>query len=123
MVEFAGEIDDAEMVEHYRHCDLFALPNRRIGNDDEGFGMVLLEAQACGRPVLAGDAGGTGETLVVEKTGVVVDCTEPESLVKEVSALFGDMSRINSMGIAGRFHMEQNFSWDKLAARAIALLQ
>jgi phosphatidylinositol alpha-1,6-mannosyltransferase len=123
MVEFAGEIDDAEMVEHYRHCDLFALPNRRIGNDDEGFGMVLLEAQACGRPVLAGNAGGTGETLIAEKTGAVVDCTTPESLAKNVIDMLGDMPRINKMGIAGRVHMEQHFSWDKLAVRAIALFQ
>ncbi|AKO52759.1 glycosyl transferase family 1 [Marinobacter psychrophilus] len=123
MVEFVGEIDDAEMVEHYRHCDLFALPNRRIGNDDEGFGMVLLEAQACGRPVLAGDAGGTGETLVAEKTGVIVDCTEPEPLVKAVKALLSDMPRIDNMGSNGRVHMEQNFSWDKLAEKAIELFQ
>ncbi|SHK46055.1 phosphatidylinositol alpha-1,6-mannosyltransferase [Marinobacter antarcticus] len=123
LVEFAGELSDLEMLECYQQCDLFALPNRRVKNDDEGFGMVLLEAQSCGTPVLAGDAGGTGETLVPEKTGVIVDCTDPEPLANAVNDLLSDTSRLKNMGTAGRFHMEGNFSWDKLAARAIELLQ
>ncbi|UQG54165.1 MULTISPECIES: glycosyltransferase family 4 protein [unclassified Marinobacter] len=122
MVEFAGEINDAEMVEHYRHCDLFALPNRRIGNDDEGFGMVLLEAQACGRPVLAGDAGGTRETLKVNQTGVIVDCTKPDTLAQGITKLFQDMDRLKSMGNEGRAHVEHKFSWDQLAQEAMQCL-
>ncbi|MDS1309929.1 glycosyltransferase family 4 protein [Marinobacter xiaoshiensis] len=123
MVEFAGEISDSDMVEHYQHCDLFALPNRRIGNDDEGFGMVLLEAQACSRPVLAGNAGGTRETLLVDKTGVVVDCTTPERLSAALNEFIGDTALLRSMGAAGRVHMEQYFSWDKLAEKAETLLK
>jgi phosphatidylinositol alpha-1,6-mannosyltransferase len=118
MVEFAGEIDDAEMVEHYRHCDLFALPNRRIGNDDEGFGMVLLEAQACGRPVLAGDAGGTRETLEQGATGVLVDCTAPESITDALHQLLQNPQNLEAMGHAGRQRVEDCFSWNGLAKAA-----
>lgn len=118
MVEFAGEIDDAEMVEHYRHCDLFALPNRRIGNDDEGFGMVLLEAQACGRPVLAGDAGGTRETLEQGATGVLVDCTVPERVAAALRQLLQDPGNLQTMGRAGRQRVEDYFGWNSLAEEA-----
>ena len=56
-VEFRGTPKDGELLSCYQQCDLFALPNRRQGWDFEGFGIVLLEAQACGRPVLAGADG------------------------------------------------------------------
>jgi phosphatidylinositol alpha-1,6-mannosyltransferase len=118
MVEFAGEINDAEMVEHYRHCDLFVLPNRRIGNDDEGFGMVLLEAQACGRPVVAGDAGGTRETMEQGTTGVLVDCTAPEPITDAVHQLFQSPVNLHTMGQAGRRRTEDCFSWNSLAKEA-----
>ena len=55
----AGEPNDADLVNCYQQCDLFVLPNRQVGWDIEGFGMVLLEAQACGKPVIAGASGGT----------------------------------------------------------------
>ncbi len=117
-VEFAGELTDAQMLACYQGCDLFALPNRRVNNDDEGFGMVLLEAQSCGKPVLAGDAGGTRETLDAEKTGVVVDCTRPDLLARAVIELLQDVDRLTQMGTAGRQRMEQSFSWKSLAQRA-----
>ncbi len=55
--------DDTDLINAYQQCNVFILPNRTIQNDIEGFGMVLVEAQACGKPVIAGDSGGTSETL------------------------------------------------------------
>jgi len=53
-VQLRINCDDEDLIHCYQQCDLFALPNREVNGDFEGFGMVLLEAQACGRPVLAG---------------------------------------------------------------------
>lgn len=119
-VEFYGEPDDIELVQLYRHCDVFALPNRRVGNDDEGFGMVLLEAQACGRPVLAGASGGTRETLEEGTTGVLVDCTSPESLVRGLRGLLDGTRSLDQMGSDGRLLVEKKFSWEALAGKARA---
>ena len=62
-VQFLSELSDEQLVHCYQQSDLFVLPNRAIGRDVEGFGMVLLEAQACGKPVVAGASGGTAETM------------------------------------------------------------
>jgi len=117
-VEFSGELTDEQMLACYQGCDLFALPNRRVKNDDEGFGMVLLEAQSCGKPVLAGDSGGTRETLDPDRTGVIVDCTAPEPLAQAVINLLQNTDRLAQMGTAGRSRMEQGFAWQELARKA-----
>jgi len=123
IVQFAGELTDDQMLACYQDCDLFALPNRRVKNDDEGFGMVLLEAQSCGKPVLAGDSGGTRETMLLGETGVIADCTNPESLAESVVELLQDTSRLKQMGLNGRKFMEKSFSWTELAHQAMERLK
>jgi hypothetical protein len=101
-VQFLGEVDDGALIECYQQCDLFALPNRQVGRDIEGFGMVLLEAQACGKPVLAGASGGTAETMHVPTTGQVVCCDAPEPLAAAVSELLADRELLAQMAAVGR---------------------
>lgn len=117
-VQFRGETTDAELIHCYQQCDLFALPNRQVGQDIEGFGMVLLEAQACGRPVLAGASGGTAETMRVPETGRIVNCDSPEPLAQTVVELLSDAALRERMGIAGREWVAENFAWDALAQQA-----
>lgn len=122
-VRFHGEIDDARLVCAYQQCDVFVLPNRTEGSDFEGFGMVLLEAQACGRAVLAGDSGGTIEALRPGETGVIADCTRAEPLAAAVGELLGDPAQRARMGAAGRQWTERACSFDVLAPRAAAVLE
>ncbi len=121
-VRFYGAVDDAQLVRAYQQCELFALPNRTVNGDFEGFGMVLLEAQACGRAVLAGDSGGTAEAVRAGETGVIVDCARPESLAEAVAALLNDGALRERMGAAGRRWMVESFDFDRRAPRAAAVL-
>lgn len=120
-VQFRGAADEGELVSCYQQCDLFALPNRQVGWDFEGFGMVLLEAQACARPVIAGASGGTAEALDAPRTGLVVACESPAPLVAAVRAILTDQALATRMGAAGREWVVAHRSWDVLAARAQAL--
>jgi phosphatidylinositol alpha-1,6-mannosyltransferase len=119
-VQFLGEVDDATTLDCYRQCDLFALPNRQVGRDIEGFGIVLLEAQACGKPVLAGASGGTAETMRVGETGVVVPCESPDPLGEALVELLLDPLRRERMGQAGR-QWAGRFDWSRLANEAAVL--
>ncbi len=101
-VQFRGDIPDSELIRCYQQCDLFALPNREVNGDFEGFGMVLLEAQACGRPVLAGTSGGTAETMQVPETGRLVCCDRPEPIAAALVDLLSDRRGMEQMGQAAR---------------------
>jgi phosphatidylinositol alpha-1,6-mannosyltransferase len=120
-VQFRGEIDDEGLYTCYQQCDLFALPNRQVGQDIEGFGMVLLEAQACGRPVLAGTSGGTAETMRIPETGRVVPCDGADELAAAVIDLLSDRARLDRMGAAGRHWAAKHFDWGALSQQALQL--
>jgi phosphatidylinositol alpha-1,6-mannosyltransferase len=117
-VVFQGALGDNDLVEAYQQCDLFALPNRDVDGDIEGFGLVLLEAQACGKPVLTGDSGGTRETLDIGVSGVVVDCRDPAEIARSVIELLQDRTRLDAMGEAGRDWVCRNFDWRVCVGRA-----
>jgi len=117
-VKFHGELNDAALIECYQQCELFVLPNRTAGRDIEGFGMVLVEAQACGKPVIAGDSGGAPETVRAPETGLVVDCERPENIVEPVVRLLLNAGLRTSMGAAARQWTLERFDWCTLAARA-----
>ncbi|MBI1314228.1 glycosyltransferase [bacterium] len=121
-VQLLGEVDDATMISCYQQCDLFALPNRQVGRDIEGFGMVLVEAQSCGRPVLAGASGGTRETMCLGETGIVVPCEEPQRLASELISLLCDRDRLGAMGRAARPWVVANLDWNALTEQAAKLL-
>ena len=75
-VHLLGHVSDDDLPRWYNACDVFIMPNREINGDTEGFGMVFIEAAACGKPAIAGQAGGTGAAVVDEVTGFRVDGTD-----------------------------------------------
>lgn len=117
-VQFLGETDDRRLIACYQQCDLFILPNRQVGKDIEGFGMVLLEAQACGRPVVGGASGGTSETMNAPTTGRIIPCETPDLIAPAVIDLLSDRQRLDDMGRAARQWAVDHFDWNSLAKHA-----
>lgn len=117
-VRFVGRVDDDDLPGLYGAADLFAMAcrNRWLGLEQEGFGIVFLEAAACGVPQVAGESGGAAEAVLDGETGLVVD--DPHSvsaLTDALRALIIDPDRRRAMGAAGRVRAEQSFSYDVLA--------
>jgi phosphatidylinositol alpha-1,6-mannosyltransferase len=117
-VQLLGQLDDEALVRCYQQCDVFVLPNRQVGRDVEGFGLVLLEAQACGKAVVAGASGGTAETMRVGETGLVVPCDGPNELAAVVAELLADPERLNCMGRSARRWAVEQFDWEVLSRAA-----
>ena len=105
-----------ELAAHHAAGDVFAHPNRtRLGGlDAEGFGVIFLEAQAVGRPVVAGDSGGSPEALRPGETGLLVDGDDLDAVADAVVSLLQDPDRAEAMGRAGRTFVEQHHDWDRI---------
>ena len=83
-VRFLGYVPDEELPELYRLADLFVMPS-----SDEGFGIVYLEAAACGLRVVGGAGGGSGDAIPDAKVGAIIDPADRDGLVEVVTRLLG----------------------------------
>jgi phosphatidylinositol alpha-1,6-mannosyltransferase len=117
-----GHASPEDLPRWYNACDVFVMANREINGDTEGFGMVFLEAAACGKPAIAGDAGGTGAAVVDGVTGFRVDGTQVEPLVSALSSILSDSELAARLGQAGLDRAKDEFSWDAVAEKTRALL-
>jgi phosphatidyl-myo-inositol dimannoside synthase len=119
-VVFLGRVPDDDLPALYGAADVFAMlcRNRWGGLEQEGFGIVFLEAAACGVPQVAGRSGGSHEAVVDGATGIVVD--RPRSVDEAVAALsrlLADPAEARRMGAAGRSRALAEFTYDGLARR------
>jgi len=120
-----GAVAWADLPRAYAALDLFAMPcrTRLAGTDVEGLGIVYLEAQACGVPVVAGRSGGAPEAVLDGVTGTVVDGDDPAAITAAVADLLRDAPRRRTMGEEGRRWIERTWAWDAIAGRFRELLE
>jgi phosphatidylinositol alpha-1,6-mannosyltransferase len=124
-VRFLGRVPDADLPQLYGCGDVFAMlcRNRWGGLEQEGFGIVFVEAAAAGVPQVAGDSGGAAEAVVDGETGYVVDePADPDAAADAIRRLLDDDARRAAMATASRVRAEAVFSYDVLAARLGAAL-
>ena len=119
-VRFLGRVPFEDLPQLYGCADVFTMlcRNRWLGLEQEGFGIVFLEAAACGVPQIAGRSGGAAEAVDDGVTGVVVN--DPDN-IDQVAAAFAEMldnsSARSAMGVAGRRRAVEQFSYDVLSER------
>lgn len=121
-----GRVDDDDLPALYGAADLFAMlcRDRWFGLEQEGFGIVFLEAAAAGVAQLAGASGGAADAVAGGSTGVVVDTPRRVAVVaRELEKLLVDADRLAAMGVAARARVEEAFSNDVLSARLASALQ
>lgn len=122
-VHLLGHVSMDDLPRWYNACDLFLLVNRDIDGDTEGFGMVFLEANACGKAVVAGIAGGTGSAVVDGETGLRVDGTDVPAVTAAIGRLLQDQSLRERLGKRGHERVAEAFSWSAVARRTRRLMR
>ena len=119
-VRLLGRVDDERLPSLYGCADAFAMlcRNRWGGLEQEGFGIVFLEAAACGVPQVAGDSGGASEAVVDGETGFVVRRPHDGTAVAAaLSRLLDDPGLCRAQGRAARTRAEREYAYDVIAAR------
>jgi glycosyltransferase involved in cell wall biosynthesis len=104
-------LDDADMPGIYNACDIFAMPTREL----EMFGMAAVEAQACGKPVIASDHGGLRET-VPESAGARFQTGDAADLAAHLETLLDSPALLATLG-AGARENAARYDWPRIAQR------
>ncbi len=117
-VEFLGEVDDRELPALYQTADVFVMPSRDLyGRPIEGLGLVYLEANLCGLPVVAGDTGGVSDAVVDGETGLLVNPEDPAAIASAIVRLLSDPDLVAQLTTAGRARVLEEFTWERVATR------
>jgi glycosyltransferase involved in cell wall biosynthesis len=121
-VRFHGFVPDDELIRRYVDCHAFILPAVVDEKGDvEGLGVVIIEALAHGRAVIASAAGGITDIVEHDRTGLLVPPADARALADAIIALSRDPARVRRLAEAGRAHIETSFSWDAVIGKLTSL--
>lgn len=107
-VRFFGYINPNKIPEFLSHLDVFCMPSIK---ESESFGVVALEAQACGVPVIASAIGGLHETIIDKKTGYLIPPKDPAAIAEKIQFLYQHHKIHLQMGQSGKAFVKANYNW------------
>jgi D-inositol-3-phosphate glycosyltransferase len=116
-VDFLGSVAHHELPYFYAAADVCVMPSY-----SESFGLVALEAQACGRPVVASGVSGLRSVVRDEVSGYLIDDHDPAIYAERIGRLISDPELAQQMGRRGRL-LAQRFSWTRTADRLGSLFE
>ncbi|XOU94873.1 MAG: glycosyltransferase family 4 protein [Candidatus Kerfeldbacteria bacterium] len=117
-VKILEHVTNEELPIYYSVCDIFIMPSRYLRNnnnqpiDVEGFGMVFLEANLYGKPVIGGLVGGQIDAIEDNVSGYLVDPENLEKITEKIQLLLNNSELANELGLAGKKRALENFNWD-----------
>jgi phosphatidylinositol alpha-1,6-mannosyltransferase len=120
---FLGRVPEADLADLYGCADVFAMLCRERwgGLEAEGYGIVFVEAAACGVPSIAGRSGGSHEAVVNGETGFVVDPHDPGGVRGALDQLLGDDALRERLGAAARKRAVEELAYDRQVERLLPI--
>lgn len=122
-VIFAGRVPYADLNALYTAADVFATISREQPPSIEGFGIVFLEASACGTPVVAGNSGGVPDAVADGESGILVDPASAPDVARALIHLLSNPAEARAMGERGRARALRDFSWSAVGENLAAKLR
>ncbi len=120
VTEFTGAVPFAEVVKYHNRLDIYVAVSI---DPSESFGVAILEASACGKPVVVSNTGGLPEVVIDGKTGLVVPVKDAEKTAAALEKLLFDPGLRQSMGKKGRSHVQENYEWNDCVQQMITVYE
>jgi phosphatidylinositol alpha-1,6-mannosyltransferase len=120
---FLGQISDEDRWAWLELCDIFITPSRNINGDYEGFGIVYLEANLAGKPVIAGDSGGVRDAVINNINGLLVNPESVAEIAAAVLKLSSDEKLRKEIGNQGKRRAVENFNAKKQVEKIFKILK
>lgn len=118
-VRLAGRLEGEAYAAAYNGADVFVMPNIPVTGDVEGFGLVLLEASLCTRPVVAADLEGIKDAVADGKNGILVPPKNVQAFQEAVGRFLKDKQYATRFGRQSRAHSLNNYQWPAIASRYV----
>jgi len=123
-VHFLGSMSDAHKAACLQLCDVFVMPSRDIPSEPpEGFGIVYLEANLCGKPVIAARTGGVEDAVENGLNGLLVEPDRPDQVAEAATRLLANPEDAGRMGERGRQRALTHFTWEAIAPQFVTAVQ
>ena len=116
-VRLLGRVSRDDLINIYHSCDVFVLPAIQIPGDMEGFGIVMTEANAAGKPVVSTKLGGITDAVVDGKSGILVEPGKWDEISDAILTLLADESLQQKMGQFGRERAKKELDWQIISAK------
>jgi len=117
-IRLLGRVDDTQRIALLQGCELFAMPNRPLPGDMEGFGIVFLEAALFAKATIGGNNGGVPDAVADGETGLLVDTSSShQPLAEALRRLLSDRDYTRKLGRQGRERTLGRFTWQSVARR------
>jgi phosphatidylinositol alpha-1,6-mannosyltransferase len=113
-VRFLGAVPESELPNLLNVADVFLAVSRQMYDKVEGFCLALIEASACGVPVVGGTAGGIPDAVRQGETGLLADGEDPIEVAAAVERLLDDEDLRARLGAGGRRAVETYYNWDRV---------
>lgn len=120
-VRFLTSVPDHDLPAIYNLAEIYLGMSRQADSMVEGFGLSLVEASACGVPVIGGRSGGIPDAVREGESGLLVQPTDPREVAQAIRSLLDDPSLAQRLGAGGRRAVETHFNWDRVAQEMIRI--
>ena len=113
-VHLIGNVCDNDLEVIYQLTDIFIMPNIKVPNDVEGFGIVAIEASVRGIPVIASNIEGINDAIKDNKNGFLFPCKDKDALVNRIHRLINNSEYKKEFGAKSREYTQINYNWNKI---------
>jgi phosphatidylinositol alpha-1,6-mannosyltransferase len=122
-ITIVEDVPDSNLPVYYDLANIFIMTSRIENKTDvEGFGIVYLEANLLGKPVIAGKSGGVEDAVIDNQTGILVNPNDVNAIAIAIIKLFTDQNLANTLGVQGKERVLNEFCWSKQIAKIENLL-
>lgn len=124
-VHFLGHIAESDLIDYYNLCDVFILMSREEKKipSVEGFGLVFLEAAACGKPSLGGNSGGIPEAIIEGETGWLADPNNSTAISQKITEILDHPAKIEIMGLNAFRRVQSDLNWQNVTKKIVQSME
>jgi len=122
-VVFEGFIPELQINEYLNICDIFVMPNRQEGQDIEGYGIVFMDANACGKPVIGGRSGGVTDAIIEGYNGLLVDPSSESDIANKIIYLLSNPDIMDKLGKNGLNLIQRERNWKIVTKKIFGLIE